>query len=92
MAITQNTAKEVSVDTVSPEFLVQRKAMQLSQDLMGGTPAMIAAGTRYIEQGDGESQKQYQARLSRTVLLNTFKRTLYYLKGQVFQKPVVLGG
>lgn len=37
MAITQNTAKEVSVDTVSPEFLVQRKAMQLSQDLMGGT-------------------------------------------------------
>ena len=91
MAITQNTAKEVSVDTVSPEFLVQRKAMQLSQDLMGGTPAMIAAGTRYIEQGDGESQKQYQARLSRTVLLNTFKRTLYYLKGQVFQKPVVLG-
>lgn len=83
--------KDVSVDTVSPEFLEQREAMRLPQDLMGGTPAMIKAGTRYVEAGDGESRAQYSIRLSRTVLLNTFKRTLYYLKGQVFQKPVVLG-
>ncbi|MCR5257630.1 MAG: DUF4055 domain-containing protein [Desulfovibrio sp.] len=80
-----------TVDGVAQEFLRQAEDTTLSHDLMGGTQAMIRAGRRYVEQGSHESQENYDARLRRAVLLNCYKRTLYFLRGQVFQKPVQLG-
>lgn len=80
-----------NVDTISDAFAQQRIDMQLCNDLMGGTQAMHQAGQRYLPKEDGEKDKAYAIRLNRTILYNVFKRTLRYLCGRVFEKPVVLG-
>lgn len=80
-----------SVDTVSKAFLLQRQDCQAAHDLMGGTKAMRLAATRYVPRGADESADVYRDRMGRTVLLNAFRRTLNFLRGQVFQKPVQLG-
>ncbi|MDD2966616.1 MAG: DUF4055 domain-containing protein [Desulfovibrionaceae bacterium] len=80
-----------TLETPSMEQFHQHDMMRLPHDLLGGSPAMVRAGERYIERGDGESDKAYRERLRRPALLNTFKRTLAYMRGQVFQKPVVFG-
>ena len=80
-----------SVDTVAPEFLAQQERQRLPQDLCGGAEAMRRAGERYVEKGEGETAKAYEARLNRPALLNSFKRTLAFMRGQVFQKAVALG-
>lgn len=79
------------VDTISEAFALQHEDMRLPHDLMGGTKAMIAAGERYIPREQGEDQASWNIRLHRTVLFNVYKRTLRYLSGRVFEKPVVLG-
>lgn len=81
-----------SVDTISEAFALQHEDMRLTHDLMGGTKAMLAAGERYIPREDGEEPASWNIRLHRTVLFNVYKRTLRYLGGRVFEKPVVLGG
>ena len=80
-----------SVDTTSEAFALQHEDMRLTHDLMGGTKAMIAAGERYILREDGEELASWNIRLHRTVLFNVYKRTLRYLGGRAFEKPVVLG-
>ena len=80
-----------SVDTVSPEFLAQRQRMKICHDLYTGAEGMRQAGEEYVERGDGESAKAYQTRLARPALLNSFKRTIEYMRGQVFQRNVSLG-
>lgn len=81
-----------SVDTISEAFALQHEDMRLTHDLMGGTKAMLAAGEKYIPREDGEEPASWDIRLHRTVLFNVYKRTLRYLGGRVFEKPVVLGG
>lgn len=80
-----------TVDNVSTAFLAQRDNMRLCHDLMGGTRAMLEAGQRYIPQEPGEDSQGWTTRLNRTILFNVYKRTLRYLCGRVFEKPVVLG-
>ena len=79
------------VSTVSDAMLLQRRDMTLTHDLMGGTEAMIRAGERYLPMSSrNEKPKEYQSRLQRTVLLNAYKRTVRFCRGQVFKKPVVI--
>ena len=52
---------------------------------------MRQGGALYVERGEGESDAAYQARLERPALLNSYKRTLDFLRGQVFQRAVALG-
>lgn len=80
-----------TIETVSPAFQQQRIDMQLCHDLMGGTPAMLRAGQRYIPIENGEDKESWQIRLNRTILFNIYKRTLRYLCGRVFEKQVSLG-
>ena len=80
-----------SVDTISEAFALQHEDMRLTHDLMDGTKAMLAAGERYIPREDGEEMASWNIRLHRTVLFNVYKRTLRYLGGRAFEKPVVLG-
>lgn len=58
--------------------------------LMGGTAAMRAARTKYLPQEPEESNLAYENRLNRSTLLNAFKRTVSYLSGQIFSKPIIL--
>lgn len=80
-----------TIETVSPAFLQQKIDMQLCHDLMGGTPAMIKAGQKYIPLENGEDIDNWQIRLDRTILFNIYKRTLRYLCGRIFEKQVSLG-
>lgn len=80
-----------SVNTVSPAFILQRAAMRPCHDLMGGTSAMRNAGERYVEKGEGVSREAFESRMGRTVLLNVFRRTTNFLRGQVFQKQISIG-
>jgi hypothetical protein len=62
----------------------------LADHLLGGTRAMRRAGTRYLPQEDGESDPNYQNRLSRSVLFNGFAHTIDSLVGKVFEAPAML--
>lgn len=75
-----------AIATRSREFNDQHCSVELPHDLMGGTPAMCKAATKYLPQGSVERKEDYQDRLMRTVLLNAYKRTVGYLTGQVFEK------
>lgn len=83
-------AKTSTVSTLSDAFMLQRRDMRLTHDLMGGTQAMMRAGERYLPRKQGESDKAYEARIGRTVLLNAYKRTVRFSRGQVFKRPVVI--
>ena len=65
---------------------------QLPRHLMGGTTAMRAARTAYLPQEEGELDKPYENRLSRTFLYNAFRRTVMSHTGQVFDREVVVDG
>ena len=80
-----------TVDSRSAAFQLQMEDMRLPHDLLGGTRAMIAAGQRYIPKEPGEDAESWDIRTSRTVLLNVYRRTLRYMGGRVFEKPVSLG-
>lgn len=78
------------IHTVSDAFQKQRRDMMPCVDLMGGTDAMRRAGVRYVSIG-AQSKEEYDDRLKRTVLFNVYRRTLNFLRGQVFQKPISIG-
>jgi hypothetical protein len=71
-------------------YIVHQDRLDLVDTLMGGTKAMRDARTKYLPQEPEESDKAYENRLQRTVLLNAFRRTVTYLSGQVFSKPLIL--
>jgi hypothetical protein len=58
--------------------------------LLGGTPAMRAAGATYLPQWPGESDKAYKARKDTATLFPAFGRTVEVLAGKPFSKPVTL--
>lgn len=71
----------------------QSKMVQESEivrTLVGGTPAMRAAGEKYLPKAEAESQEAYKARLLRSVLFNATGKTVSDMTGKVFTKPIVL--
>ncbi|WP_304736865.1 DUF4055 domain-containing protein [uncultured Desulfovibrio sp.] len=91
MKIFGNRNAQATVDTRSDAFSLQLEDQRLPHDLMGGTKAMIRAGRKYIPQEVGEDEEGWRTRLERTILFNVFRRTLCYMGGRVFEKPVSLG-
>lgn len=65
-----------------------RNDLDLVRSLHGGTRSMRAAGRRYLPQEEGETNRSYGNRLSRSVLANYYARTLEKLTGQVFQEDI----
>jgi hypothetical protein len=65
-------------------------SLYMIECLMGGTEEMRKASTEFLPREPDESQLAYNIRLNRTVLFNAFKRTVMYLAGQVFSKPIIL--
>lgn len=60
------------------------------QHVYGGTRKMREAGERFLPRFEAESVKDYNARLSQTVLFNQFKKACESIVGKVFKKPIVL--
>lgn len=71
-----------------PAYARYMQDLQLVRDLHRGTVGMRKAGQRYLPQEEGESLKNYQSRLKRSVLTNNYKRTLEKLAGQVFSEDI----
>jgi len=71
-------------------YITHTKRVKLLNTLMEGTLAMKAAGEEYLPKEPEESEKNYQCRLERTYLLNVYRRTVMYLSGQVFSRPMIL--
>ncbi len=76
------------IGDISDAFRSQRTATALTRALMGGTAAMRLKGEKYLPKKSGETPEEYRARLEAAVLVNYFGRTVDYLAGQVFSKPV----
>jgi len=83
---------KVAVDSLHPAYMEMFPTWELVDDLMGGTAAMKAAGQKWLPKEDGEKQKAYDARLSRSVLYNAYKRTVLGLARRPFAKNVNLVG
>jgi hypothetical protein len=61
---------------------------ELLRDLLGGTPAMIAAGEKYLPKQSAEHVDDYKIRLEGGYLFNGYRRTRNYLTGLVFSEPL----
>jgi hypothetical protein len=83
-------ALDKNVATPNKYYIDHQDKLDLINTLMGGTYAMRQAGKKYLPQESKESNENYENRLQRTVLFNGFGRTISYLTGQVFSKPVTL--
>ena len=70
------------------EYTVMVENWRLPEALVGGTRAMRKAGEKYLPKNPKESDRAYNARLNRTFLLNTYKRTVDSLAAQPFIKPI----
>ena len=80
---------KTSVDTyIEPleDFVV---CLQKARILTKGTKGMRKAGQLYLPKNEAEEQRDYDARLKRSVLFNGFKKTLDDYCGRVFKQPVM---
>ena len=58
--------------------------------LLGGTPAMRAAKTKYLPQQPRESDDDYKYRLSTSTLFPALERTLAVMSGKPFSKQITV--
>ena len=72
----------------SNDFKDASERCKLVKTLIGGTTAMIAAGTEYLPKQSAEHIDDYNIRLKGGYLFNGYKRTRNYLTGLVFSEPV----
>lgn len=63
---------------------------ELCEDLMEGTRAMRAAGTKYLPKWPAEEDKAYACRIAVSVLFPAYSRTVSTLTGKPFSKPLTL--
>lgn len=61
---------------------------QMVADLLGGTRAMHEAGLRWLPKYEKEEPRDWQLRCDNAVLYPAFERTVEYLTGLAFRKPV----
>ncbi len=74
---------------VSRAYAAMAEKWALPQSLMGGTPAMKAAGVRYLPRHPAENATVYAERARRAVLRNYFRRTVQKITGRLFSHPIV---
>ncbi len=84
------TGAEADVGTPNAAYLGMLERWQLVNDLMGGTPAMRAAGQLWLTKFPNETAVLYKARLNAATLFNVFLGTLQHLVGRVFREPIEL--
>lgn len=76
--------------TLSKRAQEQQSAMRLCRDLWGGNQTVKGATETYLPKADGETPRNYGARLSRSVFFNVFRQTVIGLVGLIFRKDPVL--
>lgn len=66
--------------------------IDLPKALYGGTKAMREKGEIYLPKDAEETSASFAVRLSRSVLLNIFKRTIQKMSGEVFSRDLIMKG
>lgn len=79
---------EDRVDCTSVLYQSMEPAWNLTNSLMGGTPAMRAGGRNWLPQEALETDPQYDVRLNRSFLYSGFKDTIKRLVSKPFSKAV----
>jgi hypothetical protein len=79
------------VDVKSTLYHEMEDRWCMVEDLLGGTKAMRAAGTRWLPQEEDETDGKYKNRLARSFLFEAFSDTVDKLGSKPFAKPIVLG-
>lgn len=77
--------------TRSKASKVQMPALKLVRDLWAGPERVAAETTVYLPKNLGEDDPNYKQRLSRSVFVNFFRRTVEGLVGLIFADDPVLG-
>jgi len=80
-----------SIREQSPYVQEMAKEWEMIGALLGGTPAMRAAGNVYLPQWPNESGDSYQCRVNTAVLHPVFRRTVLLNAARPFSRPVTLG-
>ena len=76
--------------TTSLSYRRMKPKWRKMETLLGGTDTMREAGVLYAPRHEYESQKNYDARINATTLLNMVEQTLDALSGKPFSDPVVV--
>lgn len=77
-------------DVLPPAYVRMAPRWQTCRDLMGGTEAIRAGGTRYLPKLENESPEGYEARRDLAALFNGFERTALASVGMLgVQEPAL---
>jgi len=82
--------KKWDVSTPSARYSELESKRKIHRDLLGGTSSMREAGEEWLPRESQEDDDDYRKRLARSVLYNGYKRTIDFLAGKVFRKPLRL--
>lgn len=85
-------ADKFDVASPSPGYEAMAKRWPLLDTLLGGTPAMRAAGSLYLPPHRKEEASKYQDRLRSSVLLPAYESALDMAVSRPFAKPVTYSG
>jgi hypothetical protein len=80
----------VKVDTVSASIGKLASEWTMLEALMGGTPAMRAAGDGMLPRWPNEEERSWKARCQTATLFPAFRRTISVMAGKPFAKQATL--
>jgi len=81
----------LEVHQQSPEVEAMATQWPIVDALLGGTPAMRAAGETFLPKFPNEDADSYRARLNASTLFPAFRRTLSVMAGKPFAREITLG-
>jgi hypothetical protein len=85
-----SSGDEDQVDVKSVAYKEMEPRWDMVADLLGGTPAMRAAATKWLPKEEDETEPKYKNRLARSFLFEAFSDTVDKLAAKPFAKPVTI--
>lgn len=77
----------VDTPTIQYKAMAEKGAWDLCMDLLGGTPTMRSAGTKWTPKEPDEKQKNYNVRIKRSFLYNAYDDTIEKYVARPFSRP-----
>jgi hypothetical protein len=75
-----------SPDYKCKAYLEMMEPLRMMRDVLGGTPALRAAGETYLPKQPKEKPEEYEARKKRSISFNATKKTSTALVGMVYKE------
>jgi hypothetical protein len=87
---TQDPTQRKGPDNPSSDYASIKDELDIVNAILGGAPAMRAAGKKYLPQYSDETAADYKVRLSKAPFTNIYGDILRNLASKPFSKPVQL--